>query len=436
MIPGSADGVVQGHKTLAAIVFTDVAGFAHHANTNEQRALANLRRDMEIMKDVCSRTSGTVLKTMGDGMLMRFPSANQALVCALEIQRIFYEQTKLLLPSDILWHRIGVHLGDVVVTADDVYGDGVNVAARLQKEAKPGSIFLSRTVYDVVKGKMQFPATYVGPRHLKGIAEPVAVWEVPSLGRLELEKRQEALMAMNMPPTSDSVIGLRGGRAFAVVAASFVLLAAAVTLVVISASKAAHAKPPIADHSINLDIPTLGNKNDPKADGSKAAVPTQDSASTDPLDDPALVDSLKTAFSHYDFASMSGAVEASRYASGDLGKKLIDRYGKLNAYMGWFNTMLDSTTEDNHVTITWDPNQGNAPAFVYRAGLGQVGIKTNQSSSTLSMSQLSVPEILTIAAALEDLPGSNERLTRAEVDRDGTWLQEDAVRFGAPADSH
>ena len=440
MIPGSADGVVQGHKTLAAIVFTDVAGFAHHANTNEQRALANLRRDMEIMKDVCSRTSGTVLKTMGDGMLMRFPSANQALVCALEIQRIFYEQTKRLVPSDILWHRIGVHLGDVVVTADDVYGDGVNVAARLQKEAKPGSIFLSRTVYDVVKGKMQFPATYVGPRHLKGIAEPVAVWEVPSLGRLELEKRQEALMAMNMPPTSEATAGLRGGRVFVVVAASLVLLGTAVTMVVISANKAAHVKPPSADNPIKLDLSALRKKNDPKADEALADPKTSatgvaanpDPAYTNPVDDPALFGSLKSAFSHYDFASMSGAVEASKYAQSEPGRDLIDRYAKLNAYMGWFNTMLDSTTEDSHVTITWDPNQANAPAFVYRAGLGQVAIKTNQGSSILSMSQLSVPEILAIAAALEDLPGSNERLTRAEIDRDGKWLQADAARFVAP----
>ncbi len=78
-----------------------------------------------------------------------------------------------------------------------MYGDGVNVAARLQAEAKPGSIYLSRTVYDVVKGKMRLPAIYIGPRHLKGITEPVAVWEVPALGRQELDKRQDALMAMN-----------------------------------------------------------------------------------------------------------------------------------------------------------------------------------------------------------------------------------------------
>ncbi len=84
MIPGASTHTGQGHKTLAAIIFTDVVGFAHHANTDEQRALACLQRDMEIMRDVCSRTSGTVLKTMGDGMLMRFPSANQSqLVCAL-----------------------------------------------------------------------------------------------------------------------------------------------------------------------------------------------------------------------------------------------------------------------------------------------------------------------------------------------------------------
>ncbi|MHB8637860.1 MAG: adenylate/guanylate cyclase domain-containing protein [Fimbriimonadaceae bacterium] len=434
MIPGSADGAAQGHKTLAAIVFTDVAGFAHHANTDEQRALANLRRDMEVMKDVCARTSGTVLKTMGDGMLMRFPSANQALVCALEIQRIFHEQTKRLLPSDILWHRIGVHLGDVVVTADDVYGDGVNVAARLQKEAKPGSIFLSRTVYDVVKGKMQFPATYVGPRHLKGIAEPVAVWEVPSLGRLELEKRQEALMAMTMP-ASEPASGLRGGRAAVLLIASFVLVGGAITMVALSANRAAHQKLAASQHPLTLGRQPVPKKSDPPVDGKGATGPsTQDPAPTytEPLDDPALFQALKSAFSHYDFASMSGAVEASKYATTDAGKNLIDRYGALNSYMGWFNTMLDTTTADNHITITSDPNQGNAPAFVYRAGVGQIAIKTNQGTPILSMEELSVAEIVAIAAALEDLPGSDQRLSRADVDRDGAWLGEEAARFAPP----
>ena len=136
---------------------------------------------------------------MGDGMLMRFPSANQALACALEVQRVLHEQSKRLEHRDVLAHRIGVHLGDVVTTQNDVYGDGVNVAARLQAEAKPGSVYISRTVYDVVKGKMKFPAICVGPRHLKGISEPVVVWEIPAIQRQELEKRNEALSAFNFP---------------------------------------------------------------------------------------------------------------------------------------------------------------------------------------------------------------------------------------------
>lgn len=440
MIPGSAESEVQGHKTLAAIVFTDVAGFAHHANTNEQRALENLQRDMDIMRDVCARTSGAVLKTMGDGMLMRFPSANQALQCALEIQRVFHEQTKQLLPGDVLWHRIGVHLGDVVVTADDVYGDGVNVAARLQKEAKPGSIYLSRTVYDVVKGKMDFPAHYVGPRHLKGIAEPVAVWEIPAIGRIELEKRQEALMAMNMPSMPEANSGLRGARAAALVAASILLLACAIAMVVLSAKMASKDKL-VRTGSVHVKAlhpsgTTAGATTDagnlaatqPKTDPAPIKPPVYD----DPLDDPALVQALRTAFSHYDFAGMSGAVEASVYAETASGRSLIDRYGRLNDFMGWFNTMLDGTSQDNHLNITYDATLGT-PAFVYRSGIGEVTFNTAQGQWNKRVTDLTVPEILSIASELRNQPGSSDRLASADLIRDERWLQEDAVRFAAPS---
>lgn len=433
MIPGSSEIEVQGQKTLAAIVFTDVAGFAHHANTNERRALENLQRDMEIMRDVCARTSGTVLKTMGDGMLMRFPSANQALQCALEIQRVFHEQTKRLLPADILWHRIGVHLGDVVVTSDDVYGDGVNVAARLQKEAKPGSIYLSRTVYDVVKGKMDFPAHYVGPRHLKGISEPVAVWEVPSLGRLELEKRQEALMAMNLPSSPETTAGLRGGRAAAVVAASFVLLSVAVAMVVISARVASREKLIAAAPGKGLKVKSPQGDLTQQTPGTnqEVAKPPEPPKYDSPLEDPTLFQSLKTAFSRYDFASMSGAVVASRYADTEMGKQLVDRYRKLNDFMGWFNAMIDDgcADADHHLTVTWDPGQGNAPAFIWRSGIGELAFKTNSGSWVKPVNELSVEEIGVIASALRELPGSNERLTPAQIDEDRRWLEEDGFRF-------
>jgi len=285
----------------------------------------------------------------------------------------------------------------------------------------------------VVKGKMDFPANYVGPRHLKGIAEPVMVWEVPSLGRLELEKRQEALMAMNMPYGTEAS-GLRGGRAAALLIASFVLVAGALTMLVVSANKAVHEKPPIAANAGNPAKRLKRNVETPDAAAPVQTAPAPEPKKYDePLLDPELFKSLKNEFATYDFPSMTGTVQASQYAQTQAGQDLIDRYRALTRFMGWFNTMLDPTTRENHVVIESDPSQGNAPAFVYRVGLGEVAVETNAGTHIVKPSELSVHQIIAIAAVLASWPGSDDHLPREELIRYEKWLQEDAVRFSGAA---
>ncbi|MFZ4507584.1 MAG: adenylate/guanylate cyclase domain-containing protein [Fimbriimonas sp.] len=164
---------MTGERILAAIVFTDVEGFTARASDDESLAYRLLEEDFTVMRRVTQARGGRVLKTMGDGMLMLFATASDAVDCALDIQREFSERSK-----QALEHRIGVHLGDLLLVENDAHGDGVNVAARLQAEASPGGVVLSQTVYDIVRGRLQISVHDLGERQLKNLPEPLRLFEV------------------------------------------------------------------------------------------------------------------------------------------------------------------------------------------------------------------------------------------------------------------
>ncbi|HEY9674679.1 MAG TPA: adenylate/guanylate cyclase domain-containing protein [Waterburya sp.] len=172
---------LKGQRTLAAIVFTDVVSYSALMATNEEYTLDLLRRDFQIMKQLCQRFEGKVLKTIGDALLMYFPSAVKAVACAKEIQVSLAELAANQAPEDVLIHRIGVHLGDVFFNGTDVMGDGVNVAARLQAEAQPGGICMSQTVYEVVKTPLALKETEFVPKKLKNIPGSVLVYQIPPI---------------------------------------------------------------------------------------------------------------------------------------------------------------------------------------------------------------------------------------------------------------
>lgn len=167
-----------GQRTLAAIVFTDVVSFSAHMQANEVRTLRLVQRDFDLIKKLTVEHHGSVLKTTGDGLLLYFSSAVQAVACALAMQRHFAEAAKTQSPKEVLVHRVGIHLGDVFVSDKDVMGDGVNIAARLQAEAEPGGICISQTVYDVVKNKLALQVTSLGPRDLKNISQSIPVYRL------------------------------------------------------------------------------------------------------------------------------------------------------------------------------------------------------------------------------------------------------------------
>ena len=178
---------IQGHRTLAAIVFTDGVSFSARMSRDEDLTLQLLQRDFDLMKGLCRKYEGQVIKSTGDGLLMYFCSAVQAVGCAQEIQKQIAAAAVSLKPEERFEHRIGIHLGDVFLMNDDVMGDGVNIAARLQAEAEPGGICISQTVYDVVKNRLSLKVTYLGPRDLKNIREAVPIYQILLAAQTELQ---------------------------------------------------------------------------------------------------------------------------------------------------------------------------------------------------------------------------------------------------------
>ena len=165
-------------RALAAIVFTDIVGYSARMSTNETATLRACQRDLALMHQICKESNGQVLKSTGDGLLMYFASAVDAVRCAMKIQKRITSDAAKLRPEEALKHRIGIHVGDVFFSKRDVMGDGVNVAARLQEQAEPGGIVISSTAYDLVKGRVEVQATYLGPRELKNIKEQVGIYQL------------------------------------------------------------------------------------------------------------------------------------------------------------------------------------------------------------------------------------------------------------------
>lgn len=166
----------QGQRTLAAIVVTDAVGFSARMSVDEEHTLKLIHQDLRLMEKCCQQHEGKVLKSTGDGLLMYFGSAVQAVSCSIKIQKTL---TKLRAEAEgALLHRIGIHLGDVFLSQSDVMGNGVNIAARLQTQAAAGGICLSQVVYDVVRSRLALNAISMGALQLKNIKEPISAYRI------------------------------------------------------------------------------------------------------------------------------------------------------------------------------------------------------------------------------------------------------------------
>ena len=180
-------------RRLAAVVFTDVVGYSAMVHADEAAALTRVDADLARMQAACAAHGGECLNTMGDGLMLAFPSAVEALSFAIEMQEEFAQRNEAAGESAGMQHRIGIHLGDVFRAADgSLAGDGVNIAARLEGNAPPGGTCISQTVHDIVKGKLAFDATFAGSRAFKNIAEPIPVWHLHPREKTSAPARPDA----------------------------------------------------------------------------------------------------------------------------------------------------------------------------------------------------------------------------------------------------
>ncbi len=172
-----ADARVE--RRLAAILATDVAGYSRLMGVDEEGTLAALKAyRRELIDPKITEYRGRIVKTTGDGALVEFASAVDAVRCAMEIQRTMAER-KTAIPEDRrIEFRIGINVGDIIIDDGDLYGDGVNIAARVETMASPGAICLSDNAYQQIKGKIALDVKDMGEQALKNIAQPIRVYGV------------------------------------------------------------------------------------------------------------------------------------------------------------------------------------------------------------------------------------------------------------------
>ena len=166
-------------RKLAAIVAADVVGYSRLMELDETGTHARLKALREqVVEPQITAYHGRIVKLMGDGILAEFSSVVDALACAVDVQRFVVTRNADVAKDHQINFRIGINLGDIIVEGDDIYGDGVNIAARLEAMAEPGGVYISGTAYDQVRNKLGVGLEALGEHTVKNIADPVRVYRV------------------------------------------------------------------------------------------------------------------------------------------------------------------------------------------------------------------------------------------------------------------
>ncbi|HYX81047.1 MAG TPA: adenylate/guanylate cyclase domain-containing protein, partial [Gemmatimonadales bacterium] len=189
-------------RRLIAILVADMVGYSRLMELDGPGTLARLKTHrLELIDPALAKTKGRMIKTTGDGMLVEFASVVDAVLCAIEIQLRMARRNADVEPDYRMRFRIGIHLGDVIVEGDDVFGDGVNVAARLQQLAEPGGICVSGAVYDQLGSAVDVRFEDMGEQHVKNIGRPIRTYRAV----LDEHKAAKGLLRIPSPPHSANV---------------------------------------------------------------------------------------------------------------------------------------------------------------------------------------------------------------------------------------
>jgi adenylate cyclase len=206
------------NRRLAAILAADIAGYSRLMHEDEAATVRDLKAHQSVVLPLIPRHGGRIIDTAGDGILAEFPSVVGATECAIEVQTVMAARNETVPEHRRMRFRIGINLGDVVHDDTRIYGDGINIAARLEALADPGGVLVSRTVYEQVHGKLPVVFEDTGERQLKNIEDPVRVYRIHVPGA-------------SSAPTPTRRAATTAGR-------RWMLFGAAVSLVVIAAGAA------------------------------------------------------------------------------------------------------------------------------------------------------------------------------------------------------
>ena len=187
-------------RKLTTILAADVEGYSRLMAADEVATMAALREARDVFARLIERHRGRIANTAGDGLLADFPSVVEAVQCAAEVQTELAARDAGRVPAAAMRFRIGVHLGDVMVDGGDLFGEGVNLAARLQSMAEPGGVLISQPVYDQVRSKLAIGYEFLGQRRPRNLDEPVPVYRLLFGG----PERQPAAPAAVLPPVQSA----------------------------------------------------------------------------------------------------------------------------------------------------------------------------------------------------------------------------------------
>ena len=177
--PGEPVSSERLERRLAAVVAADVAAYGRLMRLNDERTLTDLKNARRtLILPAVTAHRGRVVKTVSDEMLVEFPSAVDAAQCAVEVQRGMAARNVAVPENERIEFRIGIHLGDVMIDENDLFGDGVNIAARLEKLAEPGGICISDDAHRQIRGKVNAVFDDLGVQTLKNITEPMRAWRI------------------------------------------------------------------------------------------------------------------------------------------------------------------------------------------------------------------------------------------------------------------
>ncbi|MEO7743750.1 MAG: tetratricopeptide repeat protein, partial [Usitatibacter sp.] len=203
-------------RRLAAILSADIAGYSRLMGEDEVATLRALKEHQAAVFPLVGQFEGRIIDVAGDGILAEFPSAVGAVSCALEIQRVMAEKNAMVTPRERLQFRIGVNLGDVIHEGERIYGDGINIAARIQALAQPGGVAISQPVFEQVRQRIEARFVCLGAASLKNIREPVIVHEAVlpwTRHRAAWIERWRFMLRANQPARTLLAIALLGSIA-------------------------------------------------------------------------------------------------------------------------------------------------------------------------------------------------------------------------------